>query len=144
METGRKSLKMSHFDSHRFRTIPDLPSRILFYSITAFDYLFSYFNLIIYPLAILFCSQNWEKKHAGNGSFDSLREVEALFKSLTCFLSSGLSSDSLEKNPTPPLPPPPKEHLERIESQIVGKIFRFRSGRGGGVNNFGVILVLLC
>ena len=52
---------MSHFDLRRLKAIPDLPSTIFFYTLAAFDYFFSYFNLIIYPPAILPCSQNWEK-----------------------------------------------------------------------------------
>ena len=51
----------SHFDLRRFKAIPDLPPTILFYTLAAFDFFFSYFNLIIYPPAILPCSQNWEK-----------------------------------------------------------------------------------
>ena len=34
---------------------------MFFYALAAFDYFFSYSNLIIYPPAILPCSQNWEK-----------------------------------------------------------------------------------
>ena len=49
---------MSHFDLSRIKAIPDLPSRISFYKLAAFDYFFSYFNLIIYPPAILPSSQN--------------------------------------------------------------------------------------
>ena len=40
---------------------PDLLSRIFFYTLATFGYFFFYFNLIIYPPAILPCSQNWEK-----------------------------------------------------------------------------------
>ena len=44
---------MSHFDLRRFKAIvPDFPSKILSYALTAFDYFLSYFNLIIYPPAI--------------------------------------------------------------------------------------------
>ena len=52
---------MSHFDLRRVKAIPDLHSRIFLYTLAAFDYFFSYFNLIIYPPSILPCSQNWEK-----------------------------------------------------------------------------------
>ena len=52
---------MSHFDLRRFKAIPDLPSRIVFYTLAAFDYFFSYFDLIVYPPAILPCFQNSEK-----------------------------------------------------------------------------------
>ena len=61
--TGRKSLKMSHSDLRRFNAIPDLSSRIFPYTLVAFDRFFSYCNLIIYPPAILPCSQNWEEAH---------------------------------------------------------------------------------
>ena len=54
---------MSHFDLRRCNAIPDLPSRIFFCTLAAFDYFFSYFNSIIYPPAILPCSQDWEKAH---------------------------------------------------------------------------------
>ena len=37
------------------------PSRMSFYTLAALAYFFSYFNLIIYPPAILPSSQNWEK-----------------------------------------------------------------------------------
>ena len=43
------------------KPFPDLPSTSLFYTLAAFDYFFSYFNLIIYPSDILPCSPNWEK-----------------------------------------------------------------------------------
>ena len=52
---------MSHLVLRRFKAIPDLPSRIVFYTLAAFDYFFSFFNLIIYPPAILPSSQNLEK-----------------------------------------------------------------------------------
>ena len=52
---------MSYFDLRRFKAIPDLPSRIFFHKLAAFDYFFSYFDLIIYPPAIFAWSQNWEK-----------------------------------------------------------------------------------
>ena len=45
------------------KAIPDLPSTIFFYELPAFDFFFSYLNLIIYPPATLLCSQNWEKAH---------------------------------------------------------------------------------
>ena len=50
-----------------------------------------------------------ERKHAGNGSFDSKGsgwwrkgDVEVPFKSLTFILSSSLGSNSLKKDSTPP------------------------------------------
>ena len=46
-----------------FKAIPHLSSRIFFYTLAAFDHFSSYFNLIICPPDILFCSQNWEKAH---------------------------------------------------------------------------------
>ena len=60
---------MSHFDLRRFKAIPHLPLTIVFNTLAAFDYFFSYFILIIYPFAVLLCSQI-ERKHTGNGSFD--------------------------------------------------------------------------
>ena len=52
---------MSQFDLRRFKAIPDLPSRMFFYTLAAFDYFFSYFTLIVYPPAILLCPQNWKE-----------------------------------------------------------------------------------
>ena len=43
------------------KPFPDLPSTIYFRTLAAFDYFFSYFDLIIYPPAILPSSQNREK-----------------------------------------------------------------------------------
>ena len=52
---------MSHFDLRRFNAIPDLSLKIFFYALTTSDSFLSYFDLIIYPPAILPCSQNWEE-----------------------------------------------------------------------------------
>ena len=38
--TGRKSLKMSHFNLRLVKAIPDLPARIFLYTLPAFDYFF--------------------------------------------------------------------------------------------------------
>ena len=38
-----------------------MPDQKFLLYIRVFDYFFSYFDLIIYPPAILPCSQNWEK-----------------------------------------------------------------------------------
>ena len=77
---------MSHFDLRLLKAIPDLPSTIFFYTLAAFDYFFSYFDLIIYPPAILPSSQIWKKKHAKKDSFD-WREVDDGVKATLRFLS---------------------------------------------------------
>ena len=64
----QESLKMSHFDL--LEAIPDLPSTIFFYTLPAFDYFF--FTLTWSSVHLLFSSLlKIERKHAGNGSFDS-------------------------------------------------------------------------
>ena len=52
---------MIHCDLRPFKAILDLSPRIFFYTLAAFDYLSPYFNLIIFPSAILPCSQKWAK-----------------------------------------------------------------------------------
>ena len=95
---------MSHFDLRRFKAIPDLLSKIFFYKSTAFHYFFPYFNLIIYPPAILPSSQNWEKARRewqfwleGKLMMVWGRRWDS-FQKLTFFLCSGLGSNGLKKN----------------------------------------------
>ena len=61
---------MSHFDLRRFKAIPDLPLRILFYASAVFEYFISYFNLIVYPPAIL----PWKHCH-GDPSVSHVRYI---------------------------------------------------------------------
>ena len=90
-----------------------------FYTLAAFDYFFSYFNLIIYPPAILPCSQNWEKAHREwqfwlKGKLIVVQGRRwGSFQKLTFFLSSCLGWNGPKKDWTPP--PPPGEHLKIIE-----------------------------
>ena len=128
---------MSHFDPRRFKVIPDLPLRIFFYTSPAFDYFFSYSDSIIYPPAILPCSQNWEKARR---EWQSWLEGKLMmvwgrrrgsFRKLTFFLSSGLGWNGLKKNWTPP---PHGEDIKRFESQVDEEICCFRSVRGRGVS----------
>ena len=142
--TGRKSLKMNHCDPRRFKAIPDLPSTIFFYTSTAFDYFFFYFNLIIHPPAILPCSQNWEKARrewqfwlegklmmVWGRRWGSLSKVDFFL-----FFRSWLKRSKEELNP----------HSEHLWSNWllcwqIHVLFSFGKRKGGGVNNFRVTLV---
>ena len=97
---------MSHFDPRWFKAVPDLHSRILFCTLTAFDYFFSYFDLIIYPPAVLHCSQNREKAHREWHFWlgAKLMMVQGWrwgsFQKLSFFPSSRLGSNGLMKDST--------------------------------------------
>ena len=95
---------MSHFDLRRFKAISDLPSRIFLYTLAAFDYFFSYFNLIVYPSDILPCSQNWAETRR---EWQFWLEEKLMmvwgrrwgsFRKLTFLFSSSLGLHGLKKN----------------------------------------------
>ena len=58
---------------------------------------------------------------------DGVRATLRFLSKVEFFLSSGLVSNGLKKDSTPP---PPNEDLKIIESQVDEQIFRFRLGRG--------------
>ena len=106
-------------DLLRFKHFPDLPLRIVCYTLAAFDYFFPYFNSIIYPTAILFYSQNWEKAHR-EWQFWLERKLMMVYgrrwgsyQKLTFFLSSSLGWNGLKKDSTSH-----NGYLEIIESYV--------------------------
>ena len=82
----------------RFKAISDLSSRIFSSTLTAFDFFFSFFNMIIYPPSMLSCSRNWEKarrewRFDSKGSWSWCEgDVEVPFESWLFFPSSCLGS----------------------------------------------------
>ena len=131
---------MSHFDLRRFKAIPDLLSIIFFCSLPVFNCLFSYFDLIIYPSAILPSSQNWEKARREWQFWleGKLMMVQGRrwgsFQKLTFLLPSGLGSNSLKKDST---------SIVNTLRWLNLKLMIFDDGfrTGGGVHNFRVNLV---
>ena len=98
---------MSHFDLRRFKAIPDLPPSMFFYTLAASDYFVSYFNLIIYPPAILPLFSKLRESRQGMAVL-TRREVEHGVRATLRFLSKveffpffGLDSNGLEKDSTP-------------------------------------------
>ena len=112
---------MSHFDLRLFKAIPDLPSRIVFYTLAAFDYFFSYFNFIIYPSAILLLFSEWRESTQRMACL-TRREVDDGVRATLKFLSkvdflpyfrSWLKRSKEGSNLH-------SEHLKTIESQFDG------------------------
>ena len=82
--------------------------QFFFYTLAALDYFFSYFNLIIYPPAILPCSQNWEKAHRGmavltrRGVDDGVRATLRFLSKVDFFpFFSSLDWNGSKKDSTP-------------------------------------------
>ena len=122
---------MSHFVLRRFKVIPDLHLRLFFYTWAAFDYFFSYSNLIIYPPAIFPSSQNWEKARREwqfwlEGKLTMVWGRRwGLFQKLSFFLSSGLGSKGLKKDWTPS-----GNTLGQLNLDLMDKSFVFVRARG--------------
>ena len=137
---------MSHFDLHRFQShswlafenFLSIHQRL--WTISSPTSTWSSIHLLFFPAIKI------ERKNAGNGSFDSKGswswcegDVEVLSKvDLSPFFLSWFKRSKRRIQLPPPLH---REHREMIDSQDDEWIFRFRSGRGGGMNNLGVTLV---
>ena len=80
------SLKMSYSDLRLFKAIPDLFSRIFLYTLAALDYFFFYFNLILYPPAILPCFSKLRESTQGMAVL-TRREVDDGVRATVRFLS---------------------------------------------------------
>ena len=122
---------MTHFDLCRFKAIPDWPLRNFYYMLAAFNYFFSYSDLIIYPPALFPCSQNWDKARRewqfwleGKWMMVWGRRWGSC-QELTFFFSFGLGWNGLETDSTPTV-----NSLKQLHFKLMNKSFVFVLERG--------------